>query len=106
MNSIFEIDELMIELIENTKAHDDFIEFSDRACEIIEEISEYAKGTKLFSSNQHRSENFWGPDATPTEIYCYMLEKVVEAPTQIRRDTVVILHMPALAAALCRGIKP
>ena len=106
MKSIDELPDLMVELIENAQAHDDCIVFPGRACEIIKEIAEYAKGTKIYSEHQEQSESFWEPDATPTDIYYFMIQKIAGAPTRIHRDATVLLHMPALAEALKRkGMK-
>ena len=102
MKSIDELSDLMVELLENAKAYDDRIVFPARACEIIEEIAEFAKGTKIYSDHQEQSKNFWEEDATPTDIYYFMLQKIVNAPTQIHRNASVLLHMPALAEALKR----
>ena len=102
MKSIDELPDLMVELIENAQAHDDCIEFPARAREIINEIAEYAKKTKLYTEHQEQSKSFWEPDTTPTDIYYFMLQKVVGAPTQFHRDAAVLLHMHALAEALQR----
>lgn len=102
MKSIDELPDLMVELIENTTAEDDHIEFPGRAREIIKEISDFAQSTKIYSRNRKRSKTFWENDATPTDIYYFMIQKVVDAPTQIHRDAAVLLHMPALAEAIIK----
>lgn len=102
MKSIDELPDLMVELINNVTAEDDHIEFPGRACEIIKEIVDYAKETKIYSENRKKAESFWENDATPTDIYYFMIRKIVDAPTQIHRDAAVLLHMPALAEALKR----
>ena len=100
MTNIDELPDLMVELIETAKAQDEGVEVPARAREIINEIAEYAKKTRLYAEFQERSEAFWEPDDTATEIYLFMLQKIVNAPTQIHRNAAVLLHMPALAEAL------
>ena len=102
MTKIEELADKMIELIETAKVLDDHVEFPARAREIITEIAEFAKHTKLYSDFKEKAEIFWDPGTTPTEIYYFMLQKVVGAPTQIHRDAAILLHMPALAEALTR----
>ena len=102
MTRIDELSNKMIDLIEAAQALDDHVEFNTRAREIINEIAEFAKHTKLYADFRERSETFWGSDDTPTDIYFFVLQKVVNAPTPIHRDAAVLLHMPALAEALQR----
>ena len=100
MKDIEELPELMTALIDSVDTKTGVPKFTGQAVKLIHEIAEYAKGTKLYNSNKAESESFWAQDAPPEEIWTFMLRKVVDAPTPIHRDAAVLLHMPALEAAL------
>lgn len=99
MTKTEDLSPLMIELIEDNVANN--TEFSERAVEIINEIADYAEGTELFKSQKEKGEMFDG--ATPKQIYGYMLDRVVNAPTTFHRDASCILIMPFLRKALQEG---
>lgn len=100
MTEIEKMRGLMIELIENIDSSTGALKFPKRAVEIIREIADYAKQTKLYRENIGKAESFWQDEDSPEKIWIYILEKVVNAPTTLHRDGSVILHMPALDAAL------
>lgn len=101
MKDIEELPGLMVELLESVDCPNDDAapKFPRRATEIVKEISEYAKDTKIYRESAD-ARTFWADGTPPEEIYTFMLEKVVGAPTTIHRDAAVILHMPALEKAL------
>lgn len=98
MDKLDQIYELVPELIEETKEDGANLIFSDRAKEIIKEVAEYSRKTKLYSENKERGEEFWSnpEERTARNVYIYMLDRIVNAPTSIHRDSSVILMMPVL----------
>lgn len=94
MKNISELPGLMAELLEDCP---DF-EFSPRGIEIINEIADYSEQTKIFKENKERGEIFGGQ--TAKNIFYYMLDRVVNAPTTVHRDSSVILIMPFLRKKL------
>lgn len=72
--------------------------FPDRAREIIHEIAEYGRTTMVWKSTADRREQFWADsaDATPEQIYAYMLDRIVNAPTRFHRDSSILLIAPRL----------
>ncbi len=88
MKNISELSELMAELLESCPD----LEFNPRGIEIINEIADYAEQTKIFKENKERGEIFGGK--TAKNIFCYMLDRVVNAPTTLHRDVSVILIVP------------
>lgn len=95
-----ELPDLMVELIDSVDDRTGIPKFPRRATEIVREISAWAKSTGLYEKSREKAESFWTEGATPSDIYMYMLGRVVGAPTEIHRDAAVILHMPALEKAL------
>lgn len=100
MKSRDELPDLMVELIESVNTETGIAKFPKRATEIVREISAWAKETGLYARAKEQAESFWPDTASPSDIYLYMLDRVVNAPTTIHRDSSVILHMPALEKAL------
>ena len=100
MKNIEELPDLMVELIESVDDTAAAPKFPRRATEIVKEIAEYAKTTKIYQENTETALDFWEDGTPPEEIYIFMLQKVVNAPTTLHRDSAVILHMPALEKAL------
>lgn len=96
MIKIEDLSSLMFELIGNYVANN--TEFSERALEIINEIADYAEGTELFKFQKEKGEMFDG--STPKQIFWYMLDRVVKAPTTFHRNASCILIMPFLRKAL------
>lgn len=104
MQKIEELNDLCAELVEafikengedEVKGH---AIFNQRAKEIIKEIAEYAKTTRIYKEQKERREKFWEEikDATPTQIYGYMLYKMINAPTRIHMNCSVLLIIPKL----------
>lgn len=91
MTDIKELNALMLELLENN-VDLKTVEFTDRGREIINEISDYAELTEIFKANKQRGEIFDG--STVQQVFGYMLDRIVNAPTTIHRNTSVLLIMP------------
>ena len=91
MKEISELNNLMLELLESN-IDLETREITDRGREIINEISDYAEQTTIFQEHKHNGEMFDG--STFEQVFCYMLNRVVNAPTTLHRDSSVILIMP------------
>lgn len=99
MTNIKELPELMVELIEsNIAGTPEKIEITDRGRQIINEISNYAEQTRIFQENKSRGEIF--DDATASQVYGYMLDRIANAPTQMHMYSSVLLIMPFLKQKL------
>lgn len=104
VKQIGELKNLMVELVEDVikendgKEGKDNVNFSQRAKEIIKEVADYARTTKIYAANKEKREKFWEEtkDATPALIYGYMLDRVVNAPTKMHMNCSVILIIPKL----------
>lgn len=93
MKDLTELNPLMLELLEdNTEWKDGNIIFTDRGREIIDEISDYAEQTRIFQEQKEKGEMFNG--STVQQVFVYMLDRVVNAPTLIHRDMSIVLIMP------------
>lgn len=104
MRSIEDLSALMVELLEdNITATPEAIEITDRGRQIIDEISDFAEQTKIFQANKDRGEMF--NDATAPQVYGYMLDRIVNAPTRIHMNMSVLLIMPFLRQKLREGEK-
>lgn len=99
MKDIAELNPLMLELLEDNIKGDPW-EVTDRGREIIDEISDYAEQLDIFQTNKYRGEIFEG--ATARQVCGYMLDRIVNAPTALRRDMSVVLIMPLLREKLRR----
>lgn len=97
MTKTSELNDLMIELLE-AEYGKHTAEFSARSREIINEISDFAEQTDMFKANKDRGEIFDG--TTSQQIFSYMLNRVVNAPTVIHRNSSIILIMPFLRKRL------
>lgn len=97
MKDMAELNALMLELLEDNIKGDPW-QVTDRGREIIDEISDYAERLEIFRVNMDRGQVFEG--ATARQVYGYMLDRVVNAPTIIHRDMSVILIMPFLRMKL------
>lgn len=95
-----ELSGLMVELIESVDIQGETMKFPQRATEIVKEISAYAQATGFYRSFRETADNFWPDGTTPEEIYGFILDRIVNAPTTLHRDTAVLGHMPALEKAL------
>lgn len=96
MTEFSEINDLLIELIETFKPGQK--KFSKRAREIVKEISDYAVKTKFFRENQGRCDLLNG--MTAYQMYVYMLNRVVNAPSWFHINRSVILIMPFMREKL------
>lgn len=93
MTDATQINDLMLELLEsNTDWQDANAVFTKRGREIIDEISDYAEQTRIFQEHKEKGEMFDG--STAQQVFGYMLDRVVNAPTTIHRNSSVILIMP------------
>lgn len=97
MKDMAELNALMLELLEDNIKGDPW-QVTNRGREIIDEISNYAEQLEIFRVNMDRGQVFEG--ATARQVYGYMLDRVVNAPTIIHRDMSVILIMPFLRMKL------
>lgn len=91
MKNISEATDLMEELLENNVDYETIV-FTERGREIINEISEFAEQTRIFKDNEKKGEMFDG--STVKQIFGYMLDRIVNAPTSMHRDMSIILIMP------------
>ena len=89
---------LVPELIETVEMAWDRLIFPERAREIIHEIAEYGRTTEIWKATKDRRERFWADskDATPEQVYAYMCDRVVNAPTRYHRDSSILLIAPRL----------
>lgn len=93
MTDTSQINDLMLELLEsNTDWQDANAIFTKRGREIIDEISDYAEQTRIFQEHKEKGEMFDG--STAQQVFGYMLDRIVNAPTTIHRNSSVILIMP------------
>ena len=97
-----EMNEKMVELLETTESTGDTAVFNDKAVELVKEIAEWARGTNFYKDNHETEEKFFDSSATPSDIWMFMLQKIVGAPTAMHRDCIVAGHMPALEVAITR----
>lgn len=93
MTDISQIDGLMLELLENnTNWQDSNVVFTERGRAIINELSDYAEQTSIFQEHKEKGEIFDG--STAQQVLGYMLDRIVNAPTTLHRNSSVILLMP------------
>lgn len=91
MKDTSQLNDLMLELLENN-INIEKMEITKRGREIIDEISDYAEQTRIFQEHKERGEMFDG--STLQQVFGYMLDRIVNAPTTIHRNSSVILIMP------------
>ncbi len=91
MTDTSQLNDLMLELLENN-INLEKMEITKRGREIIDEISDYAEQTRIFQEHKEKGEMFDG--STAQQVFGYMLDRVVNAPTTIHRNSSVILIMP------------
>lgn len=104
MTDTSQLNDLMLELLEsNTDWQDANAVFTKRGREIIDEISDYAEQTRIFQEHKEKGEMFDG--STAQQVFGYMLDRVVNAPTTIHRNSSVILIMPFVRQKLREGEK-
>lgn len=92
----------MVELLEATESIGDSVVFNDKAVGLVKVIAEWARGTNFYKANREAAAKFFDSSATPSDIWVFILQKVIEAPTTLHRDCVVAAHMPALEDAIMR----
>lgn len=97
-----EMNDKMVELLEATEATDDAVVFNDKAIALVKEIAEWARGTNFYKEHREAAAEFFDRTATPSDIWMFMLQKIVGAPTTLHRDCIVAGHMPTLEAAIMR----
>ncbi len=73
--------------------------FTEKGIRIIEEISDFAKTTKVYQENKEQGDAFFESMNSWT-IYVHLLQKIVNAPTTMHRDVSVILTIPYLNDAI------
>lgn len=83
--------DLMIELLETEISEPDYIPTA-RGLEIINEIADYAEGTKLFAAYGSRGTCMQGWNYTA--LFAHMLDRCENAPTVFYLSANVILLMP------------
>lgn len=83
--------DLMVELLETEVFEPDYIP-TVRGREIINEIADYAEGTKLFASKGSRGAYMQG--WSYTALFAYMLDRCENAPTVFHLSASIILLMP------------
>ena len=105
MKSIDELPDLMVRIIEESEElKDGDVRFSDEAKKLIHEVAEYSRNTAIYKDSSDRSDEFWkNNEKTVKNVWIHMLDRVVNAPTTIHRDSSVILMMPVLDELLAGG---
>lgn len=90
------IDEVIQE--NDDKEGEENVIFSQKAKELVKRIADYSRNTKIYNTSEAKREKFWNEtkDATPTMIYNYILDSVVNAPTMFHANSSIILLMPRL----------
>ena len=83
--------DLMVELLENELSEPDYIPTA-RGREIINEIADYAEGTKLFAAKGSLGTYMQG--WSYTALFAHMLDRCENAPTAFHLSASVILLMP------------
>ena len=100
MKDINEMRDRMIELVEAVDTRTGVPKFPALATEVVREISEFSQTTKFYTEFAKDFRDFWKDGTRPEEIWMFMLQKVVHAPTRAHMDMSIIGHMPALEKAL------
>ena len=108
MKNTDDLYDLVPELIEAVEKDGDSLVFSDRAREIVHEIAEYGRTTMVWKTTTEQRNRFWADsaDSTPEQIYAYMLDRIVNAPTRFHRDSSILLIIPRLDELLCKEMMP
>lgn len=95
MKQITELNKLMIELTGENIVDGKNFKPTKRWCEIVNEISDYAEKTEIYQNNKDRGGVIF-KDATAEEIYGYMLDRVVDAPTSLHMTASILMIIPFL----------
>ena len=92
---------LMIELLDITDILEDSkVVFSNRAKEIIKELSEKYEETEVHKKYMENVPD-WIKDASAAEVYCYMCSSIAKAPTGLH----VLMIGPILIPVLWKKIQ-
>ncbi len=91
MNDIKQLNGLMIELLESN-IDLETMKITDRGYEIINEISDWGEQTRIFQEHKEKGKMF--NESTTKQVFGYMLDRVVNAPTPLHRDASVLMIMP------------
>lgn len=94
-----DIPRLMLELLKEV-GEEVPPKFTKRAVEIIDEIADYAETTSLFQDAKQRGEETFPKGTKAAQLYGYMLDRIVNAPTALYLNASVILMMPFLRKAV------
>lgn len=97
-----EMNDKMVDLVNATTCVNGIVVFDDKAIELVKEIADWARETNFYKAYRKEIAEFFDDSATPTDIWLFILQKIIEAPTTVHRDCVVAGHMPALEAAIMR----
>ena len=89
--------ELMVELLETEISEPDYIPTA-RGREIINEIADYAEGTKLFAASGSRGTYIQG--WSYSALFAHLLDRCENAPTVFYLAASVILLMPFIRRKL------
>ncbi len=98
MKNIDELPDLMIKIIEGAKElSNGEIEFTEEAVDVVREIAEYARKTRIYQDSLEMADGFWDEhEKTVRAVWLHMLDRVVHAPTSLHRDGSVLILMPVL----------
>lgn len=101
MKDVEELPELMKTIIDGTSDTEDDneeLKFTDEAIKAIHEIADYARETEIYKSTRSAFESFWEhTEKTVYNAYMHMIHCVVNAPSELHRDSSVMLLIPAIA---------
>jgi len=75
-----------------------------RNVDIIHEVAEYCRNTKIYTQNKDKADAFF-KDMDASEAYKLMLIKVIQAPIMLMAHGSVILYMPAISDKLDNEIR-
>lgn len=87
------INQKIVRLLEIGEENNGQIVFNEEAKTLIHEVSEFAKGTKLFQDNQDKGAEYI-KTMTAAEIYEDMIYKIAKAPTYIHAVSSAYLLIP------------
>ena len=102
MTNTDELGTLMLELFAETEEGNPEkpVVFTERAKEIIREISGYSHMTGLWRECQRTAEARYNGKKTPEQIFMAIVCHAADAPTTDARECALIGHMPYLSRAL------
>lgn len=89
------IDELMEKLLEEPVVDNNEIVFTNRAVELIHEISEKCKGIQIVEQTREQAEEY-AKDLSAEEVYYDMLRKIVDAPNTLHMKCSVRMLVPII----------